>query len=308
MKLRQLECFLRVVESDLSMSKAAAALGATQPAVSKQIRLLEAELGVTLFTQRGNRLLQLTEAGGEILRAAQALWREAENIASIAQDYSGRTGQVLSIAASVTHARYMLVKPVREFLARHPGIELRLQQGSHERILLLVQDGGADIGILTTPESLPPELVALPCYDMRHSLVMPVKHPLAQRRSLTLEMLAQYPMIGHDVAHQIGREVRRRFAEAGLRPNFVLQAQDSDVMKAYVEAGLGIAIVPKIAFSPLRDRLLRSRDVSHLFAPTTTLLVLRRGAYPAAHVTDFVQLVAPQLTPKALGTQLQAEG
>lgn len=308
MKLRQLECFLRVVEADLSMSRAAAALGATQPAVSKQIRLLEAELGVQLFAQRGNRLLQLTEAGGEILRAAQALWREAENIGRIAQDYSGRTGQALTIAASATHARYMLVKPVREFLSSHPGVELRLQSGSHDRILRLVQEGGADIGILTTPENLPAELVALHCYDMRHSLVMPAKHPLAQRRSVTLEQIAQHPLIGHDVAHQIGREIRRRFAEAGLRPNFVLQAPDSDVMKAYVEAGLGVAIVPKLTFSPLRDRHLRSKDVSHLFAPATTVLLLRRGAYPAAHVTDFVQLVAPQFTRQALGTRLEAEG
>lgn len=306
MKLRQLEFLLRVVDSDLSMSRAAARLGATQPAVSKQIRLLEAELDVTLFKQRGNRLLQLTEAGAEILRAAQSLWREVENIRRISQSHSGAVGdRRLSVATSLTHARYMLVKPIKEFAASHPDVEVHLKQGSPEAILRLVVEGAADLGILTQPEELPFELVAYPCHQMRHSLVMPVKHPLIRRRSLSLQMLSQFPIVAHDGTHQIGREIQRRFTEAGLRPQLVLRAQDSDVMKAYVEAGLGIAILPKIAFSPLRDRNLRSRDVSHLFAPTTTLLVLREGVRIAKHVSDFVQLIAPQVSRRAIGKRLR---
>lgn len=304
MKLRQLECFLQVALCDFSMSKAAAALGATQPAVSKQIRLLEQEIGASLFVQRGNRLVQLTPAGAEILKAAQAMWREAENIRRIAQDHSARGSRVFSVASTFTHARYMLVRHVKEFIARHPGIDLRLQQGAPERIMRLVIEGAADVGIMTQPEHFPPELAAIPCFQMKHSLVVPVGHPLLNRRSLTLAMLAEYPIIAHDTAHQIGREIDRRFKEAGLRPHFILQAQDSDVMKAYVEEGLGIAIVPKVAFSPLRDRSLRSKDVSHLFAPTTTHVVLRRGSYPAAHVIDFIQRLAPQTTREAVRARL----
>ena len=304
-KLRQLECFLQVARCDLSMSKAAAALGATQPAVSKQIRLLEEEIGVSLFDQRGNRLIELSTAGAEILKCAQAVWREAENIRRIAQDHSDRSSKVFSVATTFTHARYMLVKHVKDFIDRHPGIDLRLQQGAPERIMRLVVEGAADIGIMTQPEGFPPELVSVPCFQMKHSLVMPLNHPLSARRAVTLDALAQYPIIAHDVAHQIGREIERRFNEAGLRPNFVLQAQDSDVMKAYVEAGLGIAIIPKIAFSPLRDRNLRSKDVSHLFAPTTTHVVLRRGAYSAAHVVDFIQQLAPSVTRKAVNARLR---
>lgn len=306
MKLRQLECFLEVVRSDFSMSRAAAALGMTQPAVSKQIRLLESELGISLFAQRGNRLLHLSEAGTEILRSADALWQQVGNMQRIAQDYSGRSGRTFSVATTFTHARYVLVHHVKAFISAHPHIDVRLQHSAPERILRLVIQDKADIGILTQPAQFPPELVSVPCYEMRHSVVAPHGHPLLSKKLLTLEMLAQYPIVSHDLSRQIGREIDRRFREAGLRPKFVLQAQDSDVIKAYVEAGLGIAIVPKIAFSPLRDRNLRSKDVSHLFAPTTTHVVLKRGAYPAAHVIDFIQAVAPQYSRKQLDSMIRS--
>lgn len=306
MKLRQLECFLEVVRADFSMSRAATALGMTQPAVSKQVRLLEAEIGVSLFVERNNRLLHLTEAGTEILRTAQALWQQVGNIQRIAQEHAGRGNRVFSVATTFTHARYVLVHHVKDFIASHPDVDVRLQHGPPERILRLVLEDKADVGILTRPSDFPPELVALPCYEMRHSLVAPLGHPLLSRKSLTLEMLAEYPLVTHDVSRQIGREIERRFREAGLSPRFVLQAQDSDVMKAYVEAGLGVAIIPKIAFSPLRDRNLRSRDASHLFAPTTTYVVLRRGSYPASHVLDFVQSIAPQHSRRQLAARLKA--
>lgn len=306
MKLRQLQCLLEVVKCELSMSRAAAALHATQPAVSKQIRLLEQEIGVSLFAQRGNRLLELTPAGAEILRAAQSMWREVENIRRIAADFSTRRGKLLSVATTYTHARYMLVRPIKEFIAKHPEIDLRLQQGAPERISRLVLDGVVDLGIMTQPQEFQADLVSVPCFQMKHSLVTPVDHPLARRGILTLDMLAEFPIIGHDVSHQIGTEMRRRFSEAGLRPNFILQAQDSDVMKAYVEAGVGIAIIPKIAFSPLRDKKLRSKDVSHLFGATTTVVILRRGTYPSAHILEFIQLLAPLATRKALGALVKA--
>jgi LysR family cys regulon transcriptional activator len=307
MKLRQIECFLEVVRCNMSMSAAATALHATQPAISKQLRLLESELRVELFVQRGNRLLELTPAGQEILHAARAVWRESDNIRRIAAEASARRGTVFSVASTFTHARHLLVRPVAEFIARHPEIELRLEQSSPDNICRMVLDGTADIGVVTQPREFPAGLVSVPCAQMKHSLVTPVGHPLSAKRAITLDMLTRYPLIGRDDSQQIGREMRRRFMEAGLEPNVVLRAQDSDVIKAFVEAGVGIAIIPKIAFSPLRDRNLRSRDVSHLFDPTTTHVILRRGVYPSAHMLAFIESLAPQATRRALAARIRAQ-
>jgi LysR family cys regulon transcriptional activator len=288
------------------MSKAAAALGATQPAVSKQIQLLEVELGVQLFVRRGNNLLSLSPVGQEIHHAAQGAWQEVDNMRTIAADSSLRRSKAFSVASTYTHARYMLIRPVKDFILRHPDIAVRLQQGAPKRIFELVAEGSADLGISTQPQQLLPELVAMPCFQTKHSLVVPVNHPLAGKRSVTLEMVAQFPIIGHDASQQIGNEIQRRFNEAGLAPNVVLQAQDSDVMKAYVEAGIGIAIIPKIAFSPLRDKNLRSKDVSHLFDATTTCVILRRGGRPPPHVLEFITLLSPQLARKDVGARILA--
>ncbi|CAN5534174.1 CysB family HTH-type transcriptional regulator [soil metagenome] len=300
MKLRQLECFLEVVRCDLNMSLAASALQATQPAISKQIRLLERELEVSLFNERGNKLLSLTTAGLEILDATRGLMKQADKVRRIAADYATRRGIVFNVASSHIHAKYTLVQPVKEFMAAHAQIDVRLLQLSTEQVFARLLDGTADLGFTTQPPEFHSALGAIPCYQMTHSVVMPVDHPLEKKRTLTLEMISRFPMIAHDIAHQIGGEMLRRFNEAGLRPNFVLQAQDSDVMKAYVEAGVGIAIIPKMAFSPLRDKKLRSKDVSHLFAPTTTYVFFRRDAPLPAHAIDFISLLAPSMSREEL--------
>jgi len=300
MKFRQLQCLHEVANCGFNVSKAAAALAATQPAVGKQIRLLESELGVELLIRRAKRVIGLTDAGEEVLRCARNVLRETQNIARIGADFSASSSGSMSVVTTHTHARYMLLPAVRAFVERYPAVELRLQQGAPERIVDVILAGGADVGVITSSGNFPPGVGSIACFQMKHSLVVPAGHPLLRKRRLTLESLAQFPIIARDPAQQIGAEILRRFHEAGLRPKFVVQALDSDVMKTYVEAGIGIAVIPKLAFSPLRDKGLRSLDVSHLFGATTTFAIFRSGAYLNVFLLDFIQLIAPHLSRRKI--------
>lgn len=296
MKLRQLECLQALVECGFNISRAAQVLSATPPAIGKQLRSLEQELNLKLLGRYGHRITGLTPGGMEVFKAAEATLREAENVLRTSRDFSDPLAGSISIATSHTNARYTLLPAIKEFIARYPSADLRLQQGDPEQIVHMVTKGISDLGIMTKLERFPGELACMPCHQMKHSLVVPVGHPLLKTRRLSLALLAQFPIIAHDMSHQIGAEIFRSFRQAGLSPRFVFQTFDSDVMKAYVEAGVGIAIIPKIAFSPNRDRKLRSADVSHLFRPTTTFAIFRRDAYVNELLLNFMRLIAPAIT------------
>jgi len=306
MKLRQLECLCAIVDAGHNISRAAQQLGTSQPALGKQVRALEQTLGAELLVRQGKRIVALTAAGRAVIGTARTMLRQADNIRRATADLANPAGGELAIATTHTHARYLLLPAIKAFVGKHPAVLLRLRQGTPQTIVGMVEDGAVDCGITTELEQLPDTLVQLPCFEMRHSVVAPVGHPLLRARTLTLRLLAQYPLLAHDPRFKIGREVMQKFAAAGLQPKYVMQALDSDVMKAYVAAGLGIAIIPKITFSPLRDSGLRSRDVSHLFTSTTTYAVLRRGVYLKRHVQEFLQGLAPQLDAQALTRALEA--
>lgn len=296
MKLRQFECLRELVDCGFNISKAAQALSATPPAIGKQIRLLENELNLKLLNKQGNRITGLTPGGAKVFKSALGALREVSNIRRICNDLSDPLSGSIAIATSHTNARYTLLPAIKEFIGKYPSADLRLQQGEPEQIVHMVLEGTSDLGIMTKLDQFPNGLVCIECRQMKHSLVVPIGHPLTKKRVLSLSLLAQFPIIAHDVAHQIGAEISRSFQEAGLHPKFVFQTFDSDVMKAYVEAGVGIAIIPKIAFSPSRDKKLRSMDVSHLFQPTTMFAIFRRDVYLNNLLLNFVQLIAPHVT------------
>jgi LysR family cys regulon transcriptional activator len=295
MKLQQLRCLTEVARRNLNVSEAAEALHTSQPGVSKQIRALEDELGVQVFVRHGKRLVSVTEPGKAVVAIAERILSEAQNLRRAGEEFANDKLGTLKIAATHTQARYALPKAVAAFKRRYPKVELVLQQGNPTQICEQVISGDADMGVATEAISLYPELVSLPVYQWNRCVVVPLKHPLLNSGPLTLEKLAQYPIVTYDFAFANRSLVQKAFESRGLNPHVVLSAQDSDVIKTYVELGLGVGILAKMAFDEKRDRNLRAIDAGHLFESSTTRLGIKRGAYLRRYAYEFIELFAPQL-------------
>ncbi|HHH48586.1 MAG TPA: CysB family HTH-type transcriptional regulator [Gammaproteobacteria bacterium] len=308
MKLHQLRYICEVTDRGLNVSEAAEAMHTSQPGVSKQIRLLEAELGVPIFARTGKRLTALTEPGAEVVQSARRALREVENIRRIGQEYRGESNGTLTIATTHTQARYVLPPVIRQFCDRHPGIRLQIRQGSPEQICDMAYQGEADLAIATEAVASREGLIALPCYRWHHDVLVPPGHPLlALGRAPTLEELAAYPLVTYDFAFAGRTQLSQTFAEAGLEPQVVLTALDADVIKTYVELGLGVGLVANVAFDAGRDSNLRLIDTAQLFPASTTWVGIRRGGYLRGFVYDFIELFAPHLDRATLRAALNAE-
>ncbi|MEA3194433.1 MAG: LysR family transcriptional regulator, cys regulon transcriptional activator [Betaproteobacteria bacterium] len=295
MKLQQLRCLAEVARRHLNVSEAAEALHTSQPGVSKQIRALEDELGIQVFVRHGKRLVSITEPGKAVVAIAERILSEAQNLKRAGEEYANDQLGTLTIAATHTQARYVLPKAVAAFKHKYPKVELLLHQGNPTQICEQVIAGEADMGVATEMISRYPELVSLPVYQWNRVVVVPPKHPLL-KGPLTLESLAEHPIVTYDFAFANRSLVQKAFETRGLTPHVVLSAQDSDVIKTYVELGLGVGILAKMAFDPKRDLNLRAIDASHLFESSTTRLGIKRGAYLRRYAYEFIELFAPQLS------------
>ena len=294
MRLEQLRIVTEIVRQDYNVSRAAAVLDAPQPAVSRQLKAFERELGLDVFVRSRNRLRGLSAPGKQIIELARHIVDDAERIVKVATDFCEADRGRLTIATTHTQARYVLPSIIRRFTERYPAVEVMIRQGSPAEIVELVRKGEADVCIGSeSPKD--DELLLLPCYPMHRVVLTPPDHPLLRARRLTLEALVRYPIVTYD-APSLGRSrLMQAFAAQGLTARVVLSAIDTDVIKAYVEEGLGIAIVAKLAFDPSRDRKLRAIDASRLFEPNTIHLGVRRNDYLRAYVLDFIEMFAPQL-------------
>ena len=299
MKLQQLRCLAEVARRGLNVSEAAEALHTSQPGVSKQIRALEDELGIEIFARHGKRLVQVTEPGKAVIAIAERILGEAQNLRRAGQEFANEKLGTLTVAATHTQARYALPQAVAQFKRRYPKVELVIRQGNPTQICEQVLAGEADFAVATEMISTYSELVSLPVYQWNRCVVVPPKHPLLKATPLTLETLAQYPIVTYDFAFANRSLVQKAFESRGLQPHVVLSAQDSDVIKTYVELGLGVGILAKMAFDPERDRRLRAIDASHLFESSTTRLGIKRGAYLRRYAYEFIELFAPHL-PRAI--------
>jgi LysR family cys regulon transcriptional activator len=295
MKLQQLRCLTEVARRGLNVSEAAEALHTSQPGVSKQIRALEDELGVQVFVRHGKRLTAITEPGKAVVAIAERMLAEAQNLKRAGEEFSNDQLGSLTIAATHTQARYALPKAVAAFKRRYPKVELRIQQGNPTQICDQVISGEADMCVATEMISHYPDLVSLPVYQWNRCVVVPPKHPLLKEAPLTLEKLAEHPIVTYDFAFANRSLVQKAFEARGLAPHVVLSAQDSDVIKTYVELGLGVGILAKMAFDAKRDVMLRAIDASHLFESSTTRLGIKRGSYLRRYAYDFIEAFAPHL-------------
>jgi len=300
MKLQQLRYLVEVARRGLNVSEAAEVLHTSQPGVSKQIRLLEDELGVIVFERSGKRLTGVTEPGREVLAIAGRILQEAENIKRVGEEYAGGDSGSLVVATTHTQARYALPAVVKRFVDRHPKVRLSLHQGSPTQIAEWTLSGEADIAIATEALDQYPQLVMLPCYQWDHCVIAPEGHPVLAESSLTLASLARWPLITYDPAFSGRSRINKAFERAGLSPNVVLAAIDADVIKTYVSLGLGLGIIARMAYDPARDTGLRAIDAGYLFGSNTTRIGLRRGTHIRRYEYDFIELFAPQLTRRVV--------
>ncbi|CAN5499158.1 CysB family HTH-type transcriptional regulator [soil metagenome] len=296
MNFQQLRSTREAVRCGFNLTEVAKVLHTSQPGVSRQIRELEEELGVDLFVRVGKRLTELTEVGVLIMPIVERMLVDAENLRSAGEEFSQRANGRLSIAATHSQARYALPGAVKDFRVRYPNVTLNLHQGSPEQIAEMVISGEADIGIATEALTTYDALAALPCYRWTHSVIVPPNHPLLDGEPLTLARLAQFPIITYGAGYTGRLHIDEAFEAAGIEFDLVLTAMDADVVKTYVELGLGVGIVASIAFDEQRDRDLRAIDAGHLFAVNLTKLAIRRGSFLRSYVYDFIETFASPLS------------
>jgi LysR family cys regulon transcriptional activator len=310
MNFQQLRSVREAQRRGFNLTEVAQALHTSQPGVSRQIRELEEELGIELFVRVGKRLTGLTEPGEHVLPVIERLLQEAENLKRAADDFAQAGSGRLRIAVTHSQARYALPPAVRDFRAHHPDVSLHLQQGSPQQIARLLLDGEADVGIATEALAEYPELIALPCYRWTHSVIVPPDHVLAREAAagqrLSLERLAQFPIVTYETGYTGRSHIDEAFRRADLALNVVLVAMDADVIKTYVDLGLGVGIVAAIAYDEERDRHLSAIDARHLFADNMTRLAVRRDAYLRDYIYSFIETFAPPLTRSLVQEARQA--
>ncbi|MFT5012605.1 MAG: LysR family cys regulon transcriptional activator [Patiriisocius sp.] len=296
MKLQQLRYIWEVAHHDLNVSATAQSLYTSQPGISKQIRLLEDELGVEVFSRSGKHLTRITPAGETIIEKAGEILRKVESIKQVAQEFSNEKKGSLSVATTHTQARYALPGVIESFIDRYPDVSLHMHQGSPIQISELAADGNVDFAIATEGLELFNDLIMLPCYRWNRCIVVPKNHPLTQISKISLEDVAEYPIVTYVFGFTGRSKLDEAFKHRGLAPRVVFTATDADVIKTYVRLGLGIGIIAQMAFEEEDDSDLVSIDASHLFEQSTTMIGCRRGTFLRGYMYEFMELFAPHLT------------
>ena len=300
MNFQQLRIIRETVRRNFNLTEVAAALATSQSGVSKHIKDLEDELGVELFVRKGKRLLGLTDPGREISGLVERILLDAGNIKRITEQLSAADSGELVIATTHTQARYALPPVVAKFRQAFPNVHLVLHQTSPTEIAAMLLDGRADIGIATEAVSQHPDLMAFAYYSWRHTVIVPKGHPLKQVERLALSDVARFPVITYHEGFTGRPTIDRAFEEAGQKPDIVMAALDADVIKAYVELGMGVGIVASMAVDPQREPALAVLDSAHLFSDNTSHIALRRGRFLRGFGYRFIEACSPTLTEDAI--------
>lgn len=300
MKLQQLKYIWEVAHHDLNVSATAHSLYTSQPGISKQIRLLEDELGVEVFSRSGKHLTRVTPAGEAILKVAGEILSQVDSIKNIAQEFNNEHKGDLAIATTHTQARYVLPSVIDRFMNRFPDVSLHMHQGNPSQIAELAADGTVDFAIATEAVGSRPDLIMMPCYQWNRLIVVPKGHPLLSAHPLTLERLAEFPLVTYVKGFTGRSKLDEAFDKHGLKPNIVFTASDADVIKTYVKLGLGVGIVASMAYDSNKDADLEALSADALFEPSVTSIAFRKGVFMRGFMYEFLQQFAPHLTPEVV--------
>jgi LysR family cys regulon transcriptional activator len=309
MNLHQFRFVQEAVRRNLNLTEAAKALHTSQPGVSKAIIELEEELGVDIFARHGKRIKRITEPGQHVLQSIEIIMREVNNLKRIGEQYSAQDSGTLSIATTHTQARYVLPGPVARLRQAYPKVAISLHQGSPDQVARMLMDDVADIGVATESLTQYEDLVTLPCYEWQHTLVLPFAHPLLDQERISLEALAQVPLITYHPSFTGRTRIDQAFAQRQLKPNVVLEAIDSDVIKTYVKLGMGVGIVAEMAMQgEERNPDLVARPAGYLFGQNTARVAFKRGAYLRLFVLRFAELLSERLSRPLILKAMQGHG
>jgi len=297
-KLQQLKYIWEVAHHDLNVSATAQSLYTSQPGISKQIRLLEDELGVEVFARSGKHLTRITPAGEVILKLAGEILDKSKIIKQVAQEFNDEKTGCLKVATTHTQARYVLPQVVKEFITMYPDVSLHMNQGTPLQISKMAANGSVDFAIATESLELFSNLIMMPCYRWNRSVIVPRGHPLTKLAELTLEDLASYPLVTYVFGFTGQSKLDEAFDRKRLTPRVVFTATDADVIKTYVKLGLGVGIIATMAYDPGTDSDLVVLDAKHLFQPSTTMIGFRRGTFLRGYMYEFIRSFAPHLTPE----------
>jgi LysR family cys regulon transcriptional activator len=306
MNFHQLQYAVAIARHGLSVTQAAAALGTSQPAISRALKALERELGFDLFVREGRAFSRITPQGAKVLEYATRALAEIDSLKAVAADLNHDSRGTLAIATTHTQARYVLPPVVQAFRERYPEVELHLHQGTSEQIAEMVATDRVQLAIATGSDGLFPGLVLLPVYRWHRQVIVPRRHPLASIEKLTLKELAKYPLVTYVFSFSGASSLHTVFAREGLVPKVALTARDSDVIKTYVRLGLGVGIVASVAIEAAHDADLTVVDASHLFPIHTTWVGFRRGTLLRNFAYDFMQLFGPHLTRRLVDRAIEA--
>ncbi|MBM3337664.1 MAG: CysB family HTH-type transcriptional regulator [Betaproteobacteria bacterium] len=298
MNIHQFRFVREAVRQNFNLTEAAKALFTSQPGVSKAIIELEEELGIDIFTRHGKRIRGLTEPGREVLKSVELILQEIEGLKRIGKEFAAQDSGSFTIATTHTQARYSLPSVVQAFSQKFPKVRLSLLQGNPRQVAEMVLNGQADLAIATEAIADLDGLVSMPCFQWEHLVVAPPDHPLSRQKSLTLEDIAAYPLITYDTAFAGRNKIDQAFARRGLKPDVVLEAIDADVIKTYVELGMGVGIIAGVAYNAARDVNLTAMPAGHLFGTNLSRVALKEGAYLRGYVFTFIELLAPSLSRK----------
>jgi LysR family cys regulon transcriptional activator len=307
MKIQQLKYIWEVANHGLNVSATAESLFTSQPGVSKQIRMLEDELDVQIFQRNGKHLTEITPAGRIIIEMAGEILDKVEGVKRVADEFSNKRQGSLSIATTHTQARYVLPDIIEDFIKLYPEISLHMHQGTPVQISELASKGTVDFAIATEALELFDNLIMMPCYRWNRSVIVSHEHPLANETSLTLEKLAEYPLVTYVFGFTGRSQLDQAFQKANLSPKIFFTASDADVIKTYVRMNLGVGIVASMAYDAEIDSDLVSIDASHLFEASVTRIGFRRGTFLRAYMYEFIKLFAPHLTKEVIDNSMQTK-
>lgn len=295
MKIQQLRYIVEIANQNLNVTEAANVLYTSQPGISKQVRLLEDELGLEIFERNGKNLKAVTPAGKKIIAIARELLVKTQAIRAIADEYTQPDHGVLRIATTNTQARYMLPAVVEKFSKKYPNVSLHVHQGSPNQLSEALLSGEVDFAIVTEAQYLFNDVILLPCYKWNRSIVVKPDHPLAKLKKVTIEDLGKYPLVTYTFGFTGQSDLDYAFNSAGILPNIVFTATDADVIKTYVKLGFGVGIIASMAYTEA-DSDLVAIDASHLFKSSTTQIAFKRSIFLRNYMYDFINDFSPHLT------------
>ncbi|WP_189377461.1 HTH-type transcriptional regulator CysB [Thalassotalea profundi] len=295
MKLQQLRYIVEVQNNNLNVSATAEALFTSQPGISKQVRMLEDELGIQIFGRSGKHLTHVTSPGQEVINIATEILSKVEAIKAVAREHTQPDEGKLRIATTHTQARYALPEIIQGFMKKYPKVTLHMSQGTPSQISDAASKGEADFAIATESFHLYNDLIMLPCYHWNRSIIVRKDHPLAVSKNLTIEDIAKYSLVTYVFGFTGRSELDNAFSNAGVTPKIAFTATDADVIKTYVRLGVGIGVIATMAMDKELDKDLVTLDASHLFKASTTKIGFRRGTFLRGYMFDFIERFAPHL-------------